>query len=123
MADEMRSFAVMVSGLDDGALHAELTEKLEQVVAALREAKRNQGGKPKASLTLSLDFKLDGETTDVYADIKVAYPKRTRNRTILYINADNRLSQSNPRQQTLPFRDVNQTATVVDPSANTNVVG
>lgn len=104
---DLRSFALLLAGLEGGALHQDLTDKTQTIVAALKEARAHQGGKPKAKLTLEVEFKLDREVTEIMADVKVSMPKRARERTILYVTPDNTLTPRNPRQIEFGFRDVN----------------
>ena len=70
---------------------------------------RDHGGTATAALGVMLNFRLDQDTVEVEANYKVKLPDQVRHRTILWATPDNKLTRSNPRQQQLPFRDVNET--------------
>jgi hypothetical protein len=103
---EHRSFSTLISGLEDGALHDELTDEVRRIVAELHNVRMNQGGKPKASLAIKIEFKLDSDVIEVSAETKAVLPKRVRNKTVLYATQDNNLTARNPKQGELTLRDV-----------------
>ncbi len=102
-----RSFSTLLSDLEDGHLHADLSTAVEDIVAALNDASANRGGKPKAKLTLTLDFTLEDGLVTISADHKASLPKAVRARTFMYVTPENHLSRRNPRQRELPLHDVN----------------
>lgn len=107
-ADEAsRSFASLIATLEDGDLSNDLSDQVREIVAALNDAVANQGGKPKGTLVLKLDFVLDSGVIETKADVKVTKPKQNRRKTVMYATPGNHLSRKNPKQQELPFRDVN----------------
>lgn len=107
-ADEAsRSFPSLIAALEDGDLSNDLSDHVRDIVAALNDAAANQGGTPKGSLVLKLDFKLDSGLIETKADVKVTTPKQVRRKTVMYPTPGNHLSRKNPKQQELPFRDVN----------------
>ena len=109
---EIRSFSTLVAQLEDGALHQELTKEVIDLVANLQDHARDQGGKPKGKITLTIDLKYADGMFDVQSDFKIASPKATRRRTVLWATPDNNLSRANPRQQELPLRTVADNAAV-----------
>lgn len=109
---EHRSFSTLLSGLEDGALHDELTAEVKRIVTTLRETRAAQGGKPKAKLDIALLFKFDSDHIEVDVETKTVLPKRARNKTILYPTKDGALTPRNPRQVEM-FADVNKPREVV----------
>lgn len=108
MADgEHRAFSTLIGALEDGALHKELTDGIRDLIGNLHNAKIDQGGKPKGSVTLVLSFKLDGDVIECEAACAIKQPKRLRNKTVLYATEDNHLTIRNPKQRDLPLRDAN----------------
>lgn len=105
---EHRSFSTLLAALEGGATHDDLTRKVQEIVAELHNTRQGQGGKPKASIVLRLDFRLDSDVIECTSDVKSTLPKQVRDKTILYATPDNNLTQRNPRQQRLPFRDANE---------------
>jgi hypothetical protein len=104
--DEVRTFSQFLAAAEDGQLHGQLTDAIRDIVSAMNEVRADQGGKPKATLSLSFDFKLDGSTVEVKAGYSVKLPKVERARSVFWTLPNNGLSRSNPRQMGLPFRDV-----------------
>lgn len=103
---EILSFSSFVQNLDDGGLHHDLTDALTEVVAKLNDARQAGDSKPKAELSIKLKFALDGQTIDVTGDFQTKLPKVKRERSVFWTTAKNRLSRSNPKQQSLPFKSV-----------------
>lgn len=120
---EIKAFSNFIAMLNDGDLHHDLTSAIENVIAALNDARQNGTSKPKASMTIKLAFCLDGQTVDVSGDFDVKTPKVKRERSVFWTTAANRLSRNNPQQQNLPFRDVTASASAIvrDVSGNTPV--
>ena len=90
--------------MNNGATVAELSEALEQVVAAVRGA-----GKAR---TITLTIKVapaSKKSTDVLmveSQVKTKLPEPERGMTIFYATEDNRLVRNDPKQQMLPLRVV-----------------
>lgn len=107
MTDVLSTFSQFLGAVEDGELHQEMTQQLRDVIAELHQ----HGGKPKAALTLSLEFQLDGGVIEVKADTKVKLPKGGRAKSIFWATPDNNLTRRNPRQAELPgIRDVTSDA-------------
>lgn len=102
-----RSFPSLIATLEDGELSNDLSEQVRDIVARLNDVVAAQGGTPKGSLVLKIDFKLDSGVIETKADVKVTMPKQVRRKTVMYATPGNHLSRKNPKQQELPFRDVN----------------
>lgn len=103
-ADEgARAFSTILAQCEDGALHVELSEKLQALSKTLARHAESFG-KAKGTLTLVLDLNVDQlGTTQVEAAIKVREPKVVRPRTVFWQNAAANLLTENPRQQKLPL--------------------
>lgn len=109
----LRSFGQFLQTQEDGDLHHALTEALQQIVTELVDAQLNQGGKPKAGLTLKLNFKLDAGVLEVTGDFTTTLPKAARGRSVYWAVEGGQLSRSNPRQYAM-FRDVSHQTQVRD---------
>lgn len=84
--------------LRKGAALADAGEKLQQLIAAVREAKK--GGK----LTLTIEVKPAKGDTDILTiqdAVKVALPEPERGVTIMYATDENTLQREDPRQPKL----------------------
>lgn len=85
-----------------GVLHAEASEALADVVAAVMEHGKS------GSLTLSVKVarNKDGVTVTVSDDLKVKVPQGDRGAAIFFTDDHGNLSRNNPRQPELPLREV-----------------
>ncbi len=102
-----RGFAVLVQQIDDGMLHAELSEVVQEISGELSKHAINTGGVAKGSITLTLNLsaKANG-TVSVEADVKTKRPKAKRPGSVFWLTAGDNLSPENPRQTKLPLREV-----------------
>jgi hypothetical protein len=106
MADELRTFAQLLQHVQDGDLHVDLTNELRDLVASLENVRAEQGGKPKGSIVLKLDFTLDSGVFEVVADYAIKAPKIARSKSHFWATPDNLLTKRNPKQAELPLRTV-----------------
>ena len=97
-------FQETILQINNGATVAELTEALEQVVAAVRTTGKS------GSITLALKVAPASKgSTDVLlveSAIKTRLPEPDRGMTIFYATDDNQLVRNDPKQQMLPLRVV-----------------
>lgn len=100
------NFSTFVAAQEDGQLHADLTDAVNEIVAQLNNAAMEHGGTHVAGLTLSLGFRIDGGTIEVKAAIATKLPKENRPRSIFWSTPKNHLTSKNPKQIDM-FRDVN----------------
>lgn len=105
----MRSFSHWLNTVDGGVLNSKLSKELENLVAALADHQQNFGGTPGGTITITLGFKLDGNMMDVASNVTVKEPKEKGGRSVYFVTPENRLTQSDPRQQKLPFGEQRQT--------------
>lgn len=85
-----------------GSLHAELSERLQELVAAVAEQEKA------GSLTLTIRVSPAGRRTAQYEisdDVSVKLPKPERGSS-LFFALDGNLSRSDPRQPQLPLQEV-----------------
>ena len=106
MNPEALSFSTFVAQHEDGQLHHDLTDSIQEIVAKLNNAVMEKGGVHSAKLNLSLEFKIDSGAIEIKATHTVALPKLKRPKTIYWCTPDNCLTRKNPKQSELPFRDV-----------------
>ncbi len=102
-----RNFSVLLSQIDDGRLHDELSETVQKMVDELSTYTERyaRDGKGSITLTLSLVARANG-TTSVVGDVKTKTPKPIRAGTVFWKTKGNNLSLDNPRQQKLALREV-----------------
>lgn len=88
----------------DGGLHSELSEALQELVAAVAE--HGKGG------TLTLTVKVGPLKGAMYGqlvvldEVKVKAPEGERGASLFFEDGSGNLSRSNPRQPELPLREV-----------------
>lgn len=111
LAAEHRSFSTLLSALEEGRVHADATNAVQEIVAELHNLRVDNGGKPKGKLVITLDFEFDGELFGVAGEVTVKLPKRARRRAMLYATEDNNLTARNPKQRELGLKTVNRDQT------------
>lgn len=85
-----------------GQTHQALTDKLNELVAAVVQEQR--GGTLNLKLTLKPRSKGDG--IDVYADVTSAPPKEAAGMAIFFPTPEGNLVRQDPRQQTMSLEEV-----------------
>lgn len=113
-----RGFAVLLGQIDDGALHAEISEVVQEVAKTLTAGVDNFGVDQKGSVTLTLKLKArkDG-TILIEGDVKKKVPELRRGTGLFWLSPGGNLSPENPRQQKLPLRAVEAPAQPVRDAA------
>jgi len=99
---KVSTLSSLLGSLQQGELDADASNQLREIVAALHGAH----GKPKAKMTITLDFELDSGVINISGDYAVKLPRRARGRTIFWATPENNLSRQDPRQAEMAFRDV-----------------
>lgn len=105
------SFATMLNELRSGTAADELSEKLSELVAAVREA-----GK-----TGTLTFKLkvapwqtgDGSKLSITDTISIAPPRMATPATLFFSDEENQLQRNDPNQRELELKTVEMTPKAV----------
>ncbi len=108
--EAFQSFAVLVTGVEDGQLNADITGELEDVLRSLNEC-IYQGTKGSATITVTVNLLANKGVIEVTGDYKVKMPKKSRGRSIFHIAGGRFLSRKDPRQPDLPLRSVDKTET------------
>jgi hypothetical protein len=85
-----------------GSTHDSLSDKLQELVAAVVE--EGKGG----TLTLTISVKPlgKGDGLEVGADVKIKTPKAPAGVSIFFPSPENNLVRQDPRQQTMELREV-----------------
>jgi hypothetical protein len=107
-AVQTRPFADVLQSLNKGRVHSELSDALQQLVAAVKET----GKKGSISLTLTVAPvpKSDG-LFDVADNVVLKAPKPARKSSFFYADDEANLVRNNPNQDELPgVRVVDSTA-------------
>jgi hypothetical protein len=107
MSIPARTFVQFLGELEDGDLTRNLTEAVQDLVGDLEDVRHNQGGKPSGKVTITIDLTDEDGVIEAKSNFVVTKPKRKRSRSLFYPTAENFLTRENPRQQRLPFQDVN----------------
>lgn len=101
-----RSFSVLLTSLDDGTVHADLSEKLHAVVSELRDRSVTEDRKLRGELTLKLTLDVRKGVAEVTADITTKTPKRKREPSTVWVTKGGNLTTEVPRQEKLNLREV-----------------
>jgi hypothetical protein len=97
-APALHTFGQFVAALENGELHTDLTGDLREISSALLNYVLEHGGSPKASLTLTLNFKLDKGVFEIDAKRSVKLPAGPRGRSVMYATPSNHFTPFNPKQ-------------------------
>lgn len=101
----LRTFSTFLAAVEDGKLHADLTDVLRDIVAGLNDLRAEHGGgKYTGGMKLDITFTLDNGVMEVNTKIDTKMPKPARPKAIMWVTPENMLSASNPKQPSL-FRD------------------
>lgn len=108
----LHNFAQVIAALEDGDLNSNLTDKMRDLIAEINDVAKEKGGKAGGTISLTIAFKYDSGVIEVCAaDPVLKKPKETRRKTLMWATPGNLLTQKNPKQQELPFRDVSRQQT------------
>jgi aminoglycoside phosphotransferase family enzyme len=99
---EIRTTAQLLEQLENGELADDLRKEVRELVAYLHEHAGSKG-KAKGSLTLKIDFNVQGSSLTFETDIATKKPKKLRGSTTLFCNADGAILTGHPKQDDLPF--------------------
>lgn len=102
-----RSAAVLLQQIDDGELHAELSETIQRVSSELVEIAEHASGKASGTITLTLKLAAkSNRTVAVSAALTSKTPKVVRPGSTFWLTDGGNLSPENPRQAKLPLKPV-----------------
>lgn len=97
-----RPFSQFMIEQRKGGLHGEISEKLQELVAAVVEHEKA------GTLTLTVTVKPAGNGTNQYVvtdEVKVKAPEAARGASLFFADGRGNLSRSDPRQPELPLRE------------------
>ena len=99
-APTVTSFGQFIQMLEDGTLHGDLTQALEDIAASLNDRAMMEGPKrkQKGKLSLTIDFSLEGGIFEIDAKHTVKLPQEPRGKSIMWSNSSNQFTPQNPRQ-------------------------
>jgi hypothetical protein len=98
-------FPETILQMNNGAAVAELSDALEQVVAAVRAA--GKSGSLTFTVKVAPASKGSTDVLMVESQVKTKLPERERGMTIFFATEDNRLVRNDPKQQMLDLRVLN----------------
>lgn len=97
-----RSFSVLLTSLDDGAVHADLSAKLQTMVAEIADQARMKDGKVRGVFDVKLSVTVDGKgVAEVAADVTVKVPPRKRSPSTVWVTKGGNLTTEIPKQEPL----------------------
>jgi hypothetical protein len=103
-----RLFAQVLDQLEDGELHRELSQKLQEMNNELG-SHAAQNGAAKGELILKLKFAHDRNgVVEVTSDLAIKMPKTARARSVAWLAPSGNLLPENPKQTKLPLRSVGE---------------
>ena len=100
MAGNSRPFMDFLREQRNGLLHDELSDKLQELVAAVVEAKK--AGK----ITITIALKPEGDVIVSADEVKVALPKVPNSPSIFFPTVENNLQRQDPRQAAMELRPI-----------------
>jgi hypothetical protein len=100
----IRPFAEFLVQQANGRTHTELSNALHTVVAAVKET--GKAGKVQLTVDVKPMSKSDDRALIVTATCAIKQPQTDAPTSVFFIDADGNLSRTDPRQMTLPLREV-----------------
>lgn len=115
------SFCQQLAAMQRGQFDDEITGAVRELVREMTFIADRGTSKPKAAITLKVEFVLDRGVMDVVADFAVKRPKKVRGRTLLYPSPSGELLHHDPQQLSLEVPGARDTA--IDGTRTVRVVG
>lgn len=100
-----RDFQDVLTDIDEGRLHAQLTNQLAELVRACVATKKS------GALTLTMNVKEEGNVMVVGGSVKLKLPQPAAGASVFYATEDGDLRRDNPRQPVL--RNVHMSPTPI----------
>ena len=97
MTKKIREATQIIGMLERGDTAAALTDEITHALTALQE-QSSQKGKAKGTVTLKLNFSVEGVNVEVDAEIASKLPKAKRARSFYFLTQDGQLSTDHPQQ-------------------------
>ena len=98
-----RPFLDILRDLGQGVTHDELSEKLQELVAAVAET--GKGGALSLAITIKPTDSKSGAVV-VAAEVKTKLPKLPAPSSVFFISPENNLVRQDPRQTTMELREI-----------------
>ena len=114
--NSLKDFSRVIAELENGQLNADLSQKLETALKALKERCDIDGIKSAgAKIAVELSIVYEGDNIEINARTKSTLPEKPRNRSIFWLSEDGKgVWRENPKQPRLPFDVVQGKREVVD---------
>jgi hypothetical protein len=107
-----RSFAVVYQTIDEGSAHAEASAGLHKLLKVLQDEANVTSGSASGEITIKLAIKVDARGVAVISPTCIVKePKKKRAGSTMWITDGGNLTPQNPRQLTMPLREVERPAT------------
>jgi hypothetical protein len=94
-----RPFADVLRELDKGRVHAELSDRLQEVLAAVMDVR----AKGAIQLTITVTPSKAAEMVEVSAQVTAKKPRASRT-SMFFVDAEHNLRRDNPHQPALPLQ-------------------
>jgi len=101
-----RAFNQFLAEQRNGQTHAELSDALNELVAAVEE--QGKAGELVLRIKVKPAGKVAAGTVIVEDEIKMKPPAGERSASIFFVTSDNNLSRKDPYQQELLLKDINE---------------
>lgn len=88
----------MLNMLEGGQFSVDIRHDTGVVLGRMQELAELTGNKQKASITIKIDFSSEGDVITAVGSHKVTPPKETRRRTPLWLDEQNRVMATPPKQ-------------------------
>lgn len=95
---DRETFCQQLQTMQRGQFDDEMTAAVRELVREMTHVAEHGTAKPKARITVTVEFTLDRGMMDVTADFAVKHPKKVRGRTILYPSTSGQLLPHDPQQ-------------------------
>lgn len=92
----------IVALVERGDLNHDLSNEISKTLTELRDQAPPKG-KVKGSVTLKLNFSVDGNSVEIEAAIDSKVPKRPRGNSVYFLTQDGALSTEHPQQDNFNF--------------------
>lgn len=96
----IRACTEIIGTIERGDAAQDLTVEIEKVLGTLRDV-AGEKRTAKGSVTLTLNFSLEGQNVEIEAAITSKVPKVKRARTFMFINGAGQLTNEHPSQASL----------------------
>lgn len=109
MVQKIGNATDIIGILENGDLASDLGEHIREALHALRQ-EAGEKNKAKGSVSLKLEFEVEGEKCEIRGEITAKLPKRVRPRSFLFVTDAGELSREHPRQHDMFPRPVSRAA-------------